>query len=73
MVDVDYNLHYEALKKISAMRFVQDAVAVTGPNDMLIKAIVNDAEELGDFVLKKLKSIPGVRKTETLLVLETAK
>ncbi len=55
------------------MRFVQDAVAVTGPNDMLIKAIVNDAEELGDFVLKKLKSIPGVRKTETLLVLETAK
>tara|TARA_Y100000310_G_scaffold343707_1_gene452607 strand:- start:7448 stop:7669 length:222 start_codon:yes stop_codon:yes gene_type:complete len=73
LVDVDYNLHYEALKKISAMRFVQDAVAVTGPNDMLIKAIVNDAEELGDFVLKKLKSIPGVRKTETLLVLETAK
>ncbi|MBS3132880.1 Lrp/AsnC family transcriptional regulator [Candidatus Woesearchaeota archaeon] len=73
LVDVDYDLHYLILKKMVPMPFVHNIVATTGPNDLMLKVVARDAGELGEIVLKKLKSIAGVRRTETLLELESVK
>ena len=73
LLDINYADHYEIAKKLTAMPFVTEVTAVTGANDILIKVRAKDAEELGDIVLKNLKRIGGVARTETMLVLETVK
>lgn len=73
LLDINYADHYEISKKLTAMPFVTEINAVTGANDIIIKVRAKDAEELGEIVLKNLKRLGGVAKTETLLVLETIK
>ena len=43
---------------------------ITGPFDIVVKAIAGDQRELND-LLRKILGIPGVRETNTSLVLET--
>ncbi len=73
LMDIDYPEHYGISKKLAAMPFVTEISAVTGANDVLVKVRAKDAEELGDIVLRNLKRLGGVARTETLLVLETVK
>ena len=73
LLDINYEDHYEFAKKLAIMPFVTEVTAVTGANDILVKVRAKDAEELGDIVLKNLKRIGGVTRTETMLVLETIK
>ncbi len=73
LIDIAYEMHDEISKRLAAMPFVTEVNAVTGANDILIKLRAKDAEELGDIVLKNLKRLGGVARTETLLVLETVK
>jgi DNA-binding Lrp family transcriptional regulator len=42
---------------------------VTGGTDLIVKVRVKDVEELNEFVINKLRSIDGVDKTQTLIVL----
>jgi len=72
LIDIDYDLHYTIVRKLMAMPYVTDISAITGTNDLIIKVRVKDAEELGELVLQKLRSM-GVRRTETLMELETVK
>ena len=73
LLDIDYVLHDEIAKKLLAMPFVTEISAVTGATDVLIKVMAKDAEDLGDIVLRNLKRLGGVTRTETLLVLDTLK
>lgn len=73
MIDIAYQEHHEISKKLATMPFVTEVTAVTGANDILIKVRAKDAEELGDIVLRNLKRLGGVTRTETMLVLETVK
>ena len=73
MIDIAYQEHQEISKKLAAMPFVTEVTAVTGANDILIKVRAKDAEGLGDIVLRNLKRLGGVARTETMLVLETIK
>ena len=73
LLDINYANHAEIAKKLVAMPSVKEISAVTGANDILIKVRAKDAEDLGDIVLKNLKRIEGIARTETLLVLETVK
>ena len=43
---------------------------VTGGTDLIIKVRAKDVGELNDFVIKKLRSIDGVDKTQTAIVLQ---
>ena len=73
LVDIDYTKHYQILKKLSSLPMVDKIISITGANDVVIRVRVKDAIELGDIVLRKLRVMGGVSKTETLLELESFK
>jgi DNA-binding Lrp family transcriptional regulator len=60
----------EIAKKIKTLN-VEEVSIVTGSTDLIVKLRVTDIDQLNDFVGKKLRSIDGVDKAQTLMVLNT--
>ena len=73
LMDIDHSQHFDAIRKIQALPFVYSAVSVTGQSDVIIKIRVKNPEELGNIVIKRLRKVNGIKKTETMLVIETIK
>ena len=48
------------------MEGVEEIVIVAGVTDMLVKVRVKDIDELNDFVIRKLRSMYGADKIETM-------
>jgi Lrp/AsnC family leucine-responsive transcriptional regulator len=46
---------------------------MAGEYDYMLTVLMNDTKELEDFLSNKMKSIKGVRKPNTLIVLSTLK
>lgn len=61
------------LERISAEPTIQEAHHVTGPWNYLMKVRVTTTLMLEAFLVNVIKSIPGVQRTETLIVLSSAK
>jgi len=55
-------------KKIKSLG-AEEVSIVTGGTDIVVKVRVKDVDELNDFVIKKLRTVEGVDKTQTLIVL----
>lgn len=75
LVSVNYNLpngkkieQEQVAKKIKQIG-AEEVCTVTGGTDILVKVRVGDVEELNEFVVKKLRNIDGVDKTQTMVVL----
>ena len=76
LVSVTYNLPSgekikqeqvaQAIKKIGA----EEVYIVTGGTDIIIKVRAKNIDDLNDFVIKKLRSIEGIDKTQTMIVLQ---
>ena len=65
-------LHQEDIaKKIKKLRGVEEVDIMAGGNDILIKIRLKDIDELNDFVIRKLREIDGVDKTETMVVMSS--
>jgi DNA-binding Lrp family transcriptional regulator len=60
-------------ERIAKFPEVQEVHIITGDWDMLIKVKARDVEEIGKFVIDKLRKIEGIDKTLSCLVYETAK
>ncbi len=58
----------KVLTKLLSLGEVKEAHILFGDWDALVKVEVADADELGTFVLEKVRSIPEVNKTATLIV-----
>lgn len=58
-------------KKISAMKNVEEVHIIAGEWDLLVKVRGKTVEEIGDFVVERLRNIEGVEKTMTIVVFET--
>jgi Lrp/AsnC family leucine-responsive transcriptional regulator len=52
---------------------ITECVLVTGNLDYVLRVRARDVEALKDFVLTKLKAIPSLSETTTMLILETVK
>lgn len=63
----------DVAKRIAEFPEVQEAHIITGDWDILLKVRVSTVEELGNFVVDKLRSVKGISKTVTSLVLSTEK
>lgn len=63
----------EVAKQIAEFPEVQEAHIITGDWDILLKVRVSSVEELGNFVVDKLRSVRGISKTVTSIVLSTEK
>lgn len=63
----------EAASKIALMEQVQDVYVVTGDWDILIKVKAKNVDEVGNFVIDRLRKLHGVGKTYTMFVFDTRK
>ena len=76
LVTVNYTLsdgtkikQEDVAKKIRKLAGVEKVSIITGGIDMIINVRVSDVDELNSFVIDKLRSIDGVDKTQTTMVL----
>jgi len=63
----------EVARRIAMLPEVQETHIITGDWDILLKVRVRNVEELGRFVIDRLRTIKGVEKTLTCVVLSTIK
>ncbi|MDC1524176.1 Lrp/AsnC family transcriptional regulator [Planktomarina temperata] len=63
----------EFLATIHRLPEISECLLVAGNLDYVLKVRAVDVEALKDFVLEKLKTIPCVSETTTMLILETVK
>ncbi|MFH1636903.1 MAG: Lrp/AsnC family transcriptional regulator [Candidatus Woesearchaeota archaeon] len=61
----------DVAKSIKKLGNVEEVSIIAGGADILVKVRVKDVEELNDFVVKKLRSIDGVDKTQTMIILSS--
>lgn len=75
LVSVSYTLptgekiKQEQLAKTIKSIGAEEVYIVAGGTDILVKVRMHNIEELNDFVIKKLRDINGVDKTQTMIVL----
>lgn len=61
------------LKKVTALKAIQECHHVAGDFDYLLKVRAHSTSDLEKLISQVLKSIPGVARTRTTIVLGTAK
>ncbi|MEM0139722.1 MAG: Lrp/AsnC ligand binding domain-containing protein [Ferroplasma sp.] len=72
-IETDVN-NVEAIgKAISENNNVEEIFVVTGEYDLLIKVRFPDYSTLERFIVSSLNSIPGVKKSKTMMVLSIIK
>ncbi|MEM3442268.1 MAG: Lrp/AsnC family transcriptional regulator [Candidatus Bathyarchaeia archaeon] len=60
-------------KEISGFPEVQEVHIITGDWDLLIKVRAENVDDVGKFVIDKLRLVKGIEKTLTCMVFETCK
>lgn len=71
---INHNLSQRDIaKKIARFPEVQEVHIISGDWDILIKVKGKDTEEIGKFVVDKLRGIEGIDKTLTCMTFGTAK
>lgn len=74
LVNIGENEGIELFKEIvGKMDNILECHHLAGEYDYLIKLATRDSEELGDFISKTLKSLPGTVETNSVIVLSTTK
>ena len=69
LIDVTGNHTKVAYKTISRMEGVKAVYTVTGAHDIIAHVEAEDIKKLSDLLLTKIRSIDGVIKTMTSIVL----
>ncbi|MFH0971984.1 MAG: Lrp/AsnC family transcriptional regulator [Candidatus Micrarchaeota archaeon] len=57
-------------RRIMGMPEVEEVAIVTGGKDLQIKVHVSSTDELNEFITRKLRSIKGIDKTSTSVILQ---
>lgn len=63
----------EALKKLSRFAEVSEAQMISGDWDMMLKIKAKNVDEVGKFVIDKLRTVDGIDKVVTSVVFDTGK
>jgi Lrp/AsnC family transcriptional regulator, leucine-responsive regulatory protein len=76
LVSVDYKSlrelkkdQHQLAKEIKMLPEVDEVSVVTGGTDIVIRVRVKDVEAYDQFLLKKFQNIPGIDKTQSLVVI----
>jgi Lrp/AsnC family transcriptional regulator for asnA, asnC and gidA len=72
-VAVDGNRMIEIAREIAAFEEVIYLVICTGTYDLLVEVLCRDADDLLRFLTERLRSVKGVRSTETFTYLQIVK
>ncbi|MCZ6799813.1 MAG: Lrp/AsnC ligand binding domain-containing protein [Nitrospirae bacterium] len=71
LIDVSGDRTKSAYKTITRMEGVQKIYAVTGPYDLIVQIEAESIEHLNELVLSRIRSVDGVIKTSTAIVLKS--
>ena len=69
LVDVIGDHTKRAFKTITRIPGGKHVYVITGPHDLIVDIEAETMEDLNDLVLSRLRSVDGVRKTTTAIVL----
>ena len=73
-VDLDYTFNEEEfVSSVTAFVEVLEVHHITGKHSYLLKVRARTNDDLNCFIVGSLKTLPGVRSTETQIALNTAK
>ncbi|MFQ6077159.1 MAG: Lrp/AsnC family transcriptional regulator [Candidatus Bathyarchaeia archaeon] len=72
-LDVELPSLEEVAEKLVQMQCVRVVAYTTGSHDILVEALFPSQEDLLEFLKDKLGRIPGIRKTQTSIVLRLLK
>ncbi len=67
LVETEVGRLEEVLKKVRAVPHVVEVEAVTGPFDLIVKIQAGHVNEALDVVVHRIRRIPGIHGTETLV------
>ncbi len=56
--------------EIIKIKGVKSAYAVTGPYDIIVLVEGDDVNVLGEFIVSRIQSVPGVLRTMTNIIVE---
>jgi DNA-binding Lrp family transcriptional regulator len=71
LVEIEIGKLDEVLKRMRAVPGVTEVEAVTGPFDLIVKVQAPHINEALDTVVHKIRSIPGIKSTETLVTVSS--
>ena len=61
----------DVLKRLKGVTGVAEVQAVTGPFDLIVKVQAPHINQALDVVVHKIRKIPGIKATETLVTVAT--
>ncbi|HYB63069.1 MAG TPA: Lrp/AsnC ligand binding domain-containing protein [Thermoplasmata archaeon] len=62
----------DVLRRLRSVSGVAEVQAVTGPFDLIVKVQAPHINQALDVVVHKIRKIPGIKATETLVTVSTA-
>ncbi len=71
LVEVEVGKLDEVLRRMKAIPGVAEVQAVTGPFDLIVKVEAPHINEALDTVVHRIRRIPGLKSTETLVTVGT--
>ena len=71
LVEVEVGKLDDVLRRMKATPGVTEVEAVTGPFDLIVKVQAPHINEALDTVVHKIRRIPGIKSTETLVTVGT--
>ena len=67
-ISLDTAREKEVLERLNAMEEVLDVHILFGEWDMIAKIEVKNADDLGNFVIQNIRTLPGVKVTSTNII-----
>lgn len=71
LVETEVGRLDEVLKRLRAIPSVTEVEAVTGPFDLIVKVQATHINAALDTVVHKIRKVPGIKSTETLVTVAT--
>ncbi len=71
LCETDVGKLEDVLKRLRAVPGVTEVQAVTGPFDVIVKVEAPQITQALDVVVHKIRRIPGIKSTETLVTVAT--
>ncbi|MCI4331846.1 MAG: Lrp/AsnC ligand binding domain-containing protein [Thermoplasmata archaeon] len=67
LVETEVNRLEEVMRRVQQIPNVVEVEAVTGPFDLIVKIRAAHINEALDIVVHKIRKVPGIKGTETLV------
>ena len=67
LVETEVGRLEEVARKVRGVQFVVEVQGVTGPFDLIVKLEADHINQALDVVVHKIRRIPGIKGTETLV------